>query len=341
MRRVKDFVSETDEEYEEGSAVREEVEGGARQHVVGVEIAEVGASVSGHEAEQGEQQPAENASGEFLPEDGDANRIPCRSVGYAESGEKERSGPALYRFLRLDIVKSRKLLQMVGKRIALPTPAAQPPEGSPLPAVIIINAQLPLESPSLFGQKLDGPTCNAVFCFGMTEETAAMAALPEEEQSNATRLLTKYWREGGANRELQETMKLMAFCRNIDTFDGWLVKLLKGYNGKPVLLTKSGTLYQGATNQGLSFGGMDVNMRCWAYPARKALKTCAEMIPQMTLHVALTIEGDPTRQGKDEELPEQVFGNFHASNIPDIHGKDLIKEEDYFELFNPDEGHLK
>ena len=166
-----------------------------------------------------------------------------------------------------------------------------------------------------------------------------MAALPEEEQSNALRLLTRYWRDSAEDRSLQERMKLMAFCRNMQTFDGWLVKLIKGYNGKPVLLTKSGTLCRGATER-FSYGGMDINMRCWAFPARKALKTCATMIPQMELHIALTTEGDPKREGKDDELPEQVFGNFHASNIPDIFGKDLMREEEYFELFDAHEGHL-
>ena len=65
---------------------------------------------------------------------------------------------------------------------------------------------------------------------------------------------------------------------------------LQGYNGKPVLLTKSSTLYTGEKPGGVKYAGMDINMRCWAYAARKALKECGTMVPKMLLHVGFVIE---------------------------------------------------
>jgi len=110
--------------------------------------------------------------------------------------------------------------------------------GSVLPSVIIFNAQLPLDAPAVFGQKMNGPTANAIIYFGITEEAAAMSILPDEEQTPAMRLLNRYWIDApSGNRQVQETMKMMAYCRNMKEMDGVLVKMFKVTWEQTVILT--------------------------------------------------------------------------------------------------------
>ena len=69
----------------------------------------------------------------------------------------------------------------------------------------MINAQLPLDAPAVFGQKMNGPTANAIIYFGLTEAAAEMSILPEEEQSPAMRLLNRYWIDApSGNRKVSQ-----------------------------------------------------------------------------------------------------------------------------------------
>jgi len=44
----------------------------------------------------------------------------------------------------------------------------------------------------------------------------------------------------------------------------------------------------------------------------------------------LSPQGDSKKKGLDEELPEQILGNFVATSMPDIYGPNLLQEGDYF-----------
>jgi len=273
--------------------------------------------------------PAEQYWGE-----GDANRIPVRPVGYSKMGGKGkvRSEPSFYSFMGMDMVASRGVLKRVADRIELMAPPAIPPDGCPLPALIVVNMQVPRDAPSMMNQKLNGPTTNMILYFGLKEETAQAAAGPREEYSNALQLNCKYWAEFAGDRALQETLKLMAFCRNIKEIVNPAVKMFKSWNGKPVLVSRSGTVYTGHTRGGLKYGGVDVNCRHWAFMARKGLKQCAGLIPQMVIQVAFVIEGDHKQQGGecDNELPEQVIGTCLCQNMPDVVHARVMEASDFF-----------
>ena len=74
---------------------------------------------------------------------------------------------------------------------------------------------------------------------------------------------------------------------------GWIA----GYNGKPALVTKSGSLYRGD-----DYLEVSMNTFRFAFITRKGVNFLMPTIPKMDLHVALTLEG----RG-NEELPEQTL----------------------------------
>lgn len=162
----------------------------------------------------------------------------------------------------------------------------------------------------MFGQAMDGPTTNIILYFGLTADTAQLLAQPSAAQPNALRLLCKFWANFHQDRKLQERLKLIAVCRNFEALGG-MVRAFSSYNGKPVLVTRSGTVYRGETPGGIPYGGIDMNLRCWAYLARTALVKCIDVLPRMDMQVAFTIEGDSKKKGGEceSELPEQVFAS--------------------------------
>jgi len=204
------------------------------------------------------------------------------------------------------------------------------PLGCPLPGILVVNMQVPRDSPCMFGQSLDGPSTNIILYFGLKEETLALLQQPESERPNALTLLIKYWREFSSDRKLQETLKLIALCKNVETLGG-VAKMFSSYNGKPVLVTRSGTVYKGEQN-GVVYGGVDINFRCWAYPARQALVTLVDLIPEMDIQVGFTIEGDHKKKGgeKEKELPECLFGTCLCNHVPNVFGQEIMTEADFF-----------
>ena len=65
-----------------------------------------------------------------------------------------------------------------------------------------------------------------------------------------------------------------------------------------MLITKSGTLWQGP-----NYAGMDIRVHRFSFLARKGLAALKARFAQMVLDVAFLVEG----RG-DEELPEQLLG---------------------------------
>jgi len=268
----------------------------------------------------------------------DGAEVLLRDVGYSKSGEKVFSAPAFYTFLGMDLVQSENPLERVAERVQLMVPPVRPPAACDVPGVIVANMQIPRDTSglSLLSQNLRGPTANAIMYFGIKPETAQALEASQDEWPNALRLLNRYWAEFEDDRKLQETLKLIAICKNPSEVGGKLLSMGSSYNGKPVLITGSGTVYKGVTPENVSYGGIDVNMRCWARLARMALVKCCYCLPQAVTQVAFTIEGDHKKRGGagDLELPEQVFGSCECWNVPDVVTCPLFDE---YEFFNPPE----
>jgi hypothetical protein len=91
-------------------------------------------------------------------------------------------------------------------------------------------------------------------------------------------------------------------------------KFIQGYNGKPALVTKSGTFTR--RDNYIEF---TINVNMWAFLAKKGLFALIPTFPEFVFNVGFTIEAR-----NDEEMPgERAFivggGGTHLCCLPNIH----------------------
>ncbi len=79
-------------------------------------------------------------------------------------------------------------------------------------------------------------------------------------------------------------------------------KFIQGYNGKPALVTKSGTFTRHE-----NYIEFSINVNMWAFLAKKGLWTLEPTFPDFIFNVGFTIEAR-----KDEEMPGEFVG-MHSS----------------------------
>ena len=76
-------------------------------------------------------------------------------------------------------------------------------------------------------------------------------------------------------------------------------KFIQGYNGKPALVTKSGTFTRHE-----NYIEFTINVNMWAFIAKKGLYALVPTFPDFIFNVGFTIEAR-----KDEEMPGQFSSN--------------------------------
>lgn len=164
----------------------------------------------------------------------------------------------------------------------------------PFPQHFVLNLQLPKGPPPGPFSTAKGSSLSVVSYFRVREETQRMAM--SHSSDPALRLLLNYCQGAQKNRRMQEKMKLIGQVGNFSELS--VPNMLQGYNGKPVLITKSGSLYSGN-----GYLEMDVDVNCFCYMARMALSQLWNKVPEAELAFAAVIQGDT-----EEELPERLLG---------------------------------
>ena len=93
---------------------------------------------------------------------------------------------------------------------------------------------------------------------------------------------------------------------------------ISGYNGKPAVLTKSGSVYRGDDY-------LEVVMNTFRFGllTRKGISAMLDKVAKADLHAAITIEGRD-----DSELPEQTLA---ATRVRGLDIAKLAKEADYLD----------
>lgn len=181
-----------------------------------------------------------------------------------------------------------------------------------LPSLFIVNTQLPDGEPAMFNAADDGPSRSAIFIFALKPETVETLLSSSISMANndikgrtattskplppALSLLCEYVKRAPTDADFRGRFKVIASCKNMETLN--LPGFITNYNGKPVLITKSGTLHQGE-----GYMEMDINVNRFSYVAKKGLNYLKTRFQSMTFDVGFVIEGRV-----DEELPEQMLG---------------------------------
>jgi len=142
---------------------------------------------------------------------------------------------------------------------------------------------------------------------------------PKNEQTAAVKLFVK-WCNNCDNFEMRSRFKVMGLVRNLKKHNlGWIAP----YNGKPVLITNSGSVHRGvmsmpSSNSGVRFIEIVSNVHAWVYMAKKGFLAMIPKFENMQIDVGMTIEAR-----ENDELPECILGSvgvqyLNAMNVPRI-----------------------
>jgi len=225
-----------------------------------------------------------------------------RAKGYKTHKKKTFSGDPLYNCVAVDFVKVEARVNHMAADYILPEPTVQFSHPK-VPQFFVVNAQLPTDAPTMMGEA-DGPGFQVVLYFEISQETANELAT-RQNMREATKLFEEYCTIAEEKPEFRGRFKVIGLVRNMEKMA--LPSFISAYNGKPVLINKSGRLFRGS-----NYLEMDVNVHNFSFMARKGLYSIQDKFILAYLNVGFVIEGR-----KDDEQPETLFGCCQI-NMPDL-----------------------
>lgn len=229
----------------------------------------------------------------------DANLFNLRiGPNYKKNRQKAPSSPALYDLFTMDVVKADGVLKNVGDGFRVPRiPGLTDVQTGNefIPPMFVINCWLPAEATGMFNNSADGPSFVVVLYFVISERT--LTELKDfENASPGVKLLSEWCDQAEKDDSFRGRFKAMGSVEDIEKTS--IPSFIQGYNGKPALVTKSGTFTRHS-----NYIEMAVNVHGWSYMARKGLYTLMPMFSKFILDIGFTIEAR-----KDHELPEVLLG---------------------------------
>ena len=254
---------------------------------------------------------------------GNSSMFNIRSVGYKQSKEKQPSEAPLYECIGVDLVRSNELISGISascpvfKNILsgeapgdIPYPwwrykESKWSESLGIPRLLIINTQLPYSSPSLWSpQSTDSdPGFSIVSYYAISPSLAESLALGQgASEPPAVKLLKRLISEGKSSKE-DTSLKTIGLVENME--DVGFPDIVSGYNGKPVLVTKSARLGFVPSKESCEILEIEFDVRLWSILARKSLYSLREKLKDARCQIGMLIEGK-----SDDELPEQLLGCF-------------------------------
>lgn len=259
-----------------------------------------------------------------------ADTMKLRQRGYAKSKRKAPSGNAFFEVVSIDLFDTETRVDKMSEHVAFPSPAVISPD-SEVPSTFVVNAQVPSETgPLRVKLDADGHGYQVVICMQMTRQTRedllALATDAEDcddddadDSGSGERSGDKQKGEDGTRRQRMNALKLLkSFCRNapnepqlapkergrfkvlaqVRNIDEVAIpNFAKGYNGKPALIAKTGTL-----TRGHDLLEMDINIHAFGYLARAGLQSIYRDFQEFILSIGFVIEGRD-----DKELPEVLL----------------------------------
>ncbi|KAL1530538.1 hypothetical protein AB1Y20_001439 [Prymnesium parvum] len=226
---------------------------------------------------------------------------------YKRHGKKVASAMHVYEPASIDLLKGAKARYHLAEQLAFnPTADCDVPNETGLPRKLIINGIIPAEPPSLLGG-VDGACYQVVLTF-----VASVHKLREWQASNsaAYKSFLRFCNEAAAdppNVELKERWKFIAKITNMKQLG---LGSFEKYNGKPALITKSGSVFRG--DDYLEVG---MNTFRFAYVTKRGISSLLPRLNEMEIHFAVLVEG----RDEDDSLPEQILAAGQLKNL------DLVK----------------
>jgi len=222
---------------------------------------------------------------------------------YKKNGKKGPSKAALFDCRGIDMVCGNSIVSNISERlksngVAIPDTPAGTPDDPQIPAVLIINAQVPTSTNA--GVSL--------ISYSVISESVRNSIGSTAEPS-AIRLLRQLIRTKKSSSDLP--FKVIGEVVDIDEYN--LPGLVKKKNGKPALITASADIKTGKLTQlpgAPSYLEIDYDIRKWSFFARQSLSMFRNTAQSMCLNIGYLIE-----TGDDTLLPEQILTSFCLQKI--------------------------
>jgi len=265
---------------------------------------------------------------------GDGTGFMVRSLGYDGNKrlDKEMSIGSLYECTSVDTIKAdEQIKRVIGTLAQLETVCdSRTPWTYPLPRVLCVNVQLPYRSGfPMWAHPKDDPGCNVVAIFRIKQETvdllnehqAGKKQLPE-----GVRLFLEFVRGGttdlpnpGPRRS--GLFKAIATCTNADEVADGIPAMLRKtalkQNGKPALITQSGSVFADPNGEWMEIG---VDVRRFCFAAKEVLVQLRDRLVKASVHIGFLI------QGVGDDLPEGIICDCH------LHCIDLERDPVHVEI---------
>lgn len=253
---------------------------------------------------------------------GNSSMFNVRSVGYKQSKEKESSKEPLYECIGVDLVRANKLITGISestpvfKRMLTGEAPGDVPypwwryndsrwsESLGIPRLLIINMQLPYSSPSLWTpQSADSDPGFSIISYYVISPSLSESLSQERScEPPAVKLLKRLIHEGKSSKD-ETALKTIGLVENMEEVG--FPDIVSGYNGKPVLVTKSCKLSFIPSQEQCEILEIEFDVRLWSILARKSFHSLREKVKDAKCQIGMLIEGKT-----DDELPEQLLGCF-------------------------------
>ena len=183
---------------------------------------------------------------------------------------------------------------------------------SGLPRLIVLNFQIPYAKTGWSGKTPKEHGCSMIFIFAVKPSTVKEAL--SESPRPAVSLLVRFAKEWSNNPDIKRRMKALATCSNLSNIGFKGVSFYKKYNGKPVIINKTGVIHESKGE----YLELETKVREFKLATLKGLDMFRESLMNMYLNVGFVIQAED-----DSELPEIIFGcccirNLHLKQASQI-----------------------
>ncbi|CAI0455778.1 unnamed protein product [Linum tenue] len=227
---------------------------------------------------------------------------------YVSRDKKKEPAPECVAFhpFAADIFLSERKIPHIARYVELPTLSAY----DEVPAVLVVNVQVPLYPASILHGESDGEGMNLVMYFKLSESYSK--ELPTHFRENIMKLINdEVERVKGFPLDtiapFRERLKILGRLANVNDLQlsATEKKLMNAYNEKPVLSRPQHEFYLGE-----NYFEIDLDMHRFSYISRKGFETFNNRLKYCIMDFGLTIQGH-----KAEDLPEHILCCMRLNNI--------------------------